>query len=472
MFIYVIKKKLRLFSRRNIQLLASKTRMYTGHKYECTEYGFLQDLYSTQNSENVRNSKFEFRKSNKLFLLRVSNEDLTYYATSTLLTTNLERPSDSEVALEPNPLMQFRRAFRIATNIFAAHRQYSHRKSSSSLHSTSMEKNQMADQILWVDTDCGYDDLCAISLLQGHSVNPVSHMRIEYFSTVNGMTNPVIGAKVIKRFLEINNLSASVACGSDSLSSQAHSITDVGWGVEYRSSFLSFMADQHLLPNVDIDASTVGEVQTIDCMVKKIVDHRDSNKITLLCLGPLTNIAFIMQKYPSFFGDRIERLVLMGGAVLVNGNAPGGAEYNFYLDPEAASFVFRNCPVPIEMFGLEVANDKALTTDQYEQIVKPLITDENTEPSGSNALSRFIRSLIQGNKDAISYDSIASYYLICPDAFTLQRMDIEVDNLTGQTKIVSKDNINDKTLQSTSINVATSMNKSSYLNYLLTMLRE
>jgi hypothetical protein len=41
--IHVIKKKLRLFSRRNIQLLASKTRMYTGHKYESTEYGFLQD---------------------------------------------------------------------------------------------------------------------------------------------------------------------------------------------------------------------------------------------------------------------------------------------------------------------------------------------------------------------------------------------------------------------------------------------
>jgi inosine-uridine nucleoside N-ribohydrolase len=368
--------------------------------------------------------------------------------------------------------MHFRRAFRFATNFFAAHRQHYHRKSSSSLYSTSVEKNQMADQILWIDTDCGYDDLCAISLLQGYSINPASRMKIKYFSTVNGMTNPVIGSKVIKNFSEINNLSASVACGFGSLSCQRHSITDLVWGTEYRSSFLSFMSDQHLIQNANIDASTIGEVQTIDCMVKRIIDQKGSNNITLLCLGPLTNIAFIMRKYPSFFDDCIERLVLMGGAVLVNGNAPGGAEYNFYLDPEAASFVFRNCSVPIEMFGLEVANDEALTTDQYKLIMTPFNNEENVANSPSSKIIKFIRSLMEKNKDAISYDSIASYYLICPDAFTLQKMDIVVDNVTGQTKIVSKDDIDIKGVKSTSINVAISVCKSSYINYLLDTLRE
>jgi inosine-uridine nucleoside N-ribohydrolase len=368
--------------------------------------------------------------------------------------------------------MHFRRAFRIATNFFAAHRLHYCRKSSSSLQSTTVEKIQMADQILWIDTDCGYDDLCAISLLQGYSINPASRMKIEYISTVNGMTNPVIGARVIEIFSHINNLSASVACGFESLSSQTHSITDVGWGTEYRSSFLSCMADQHLIPNINIDASAIGEVQTIDCMVKRIIDHKGSNNISLLCLGPLTNIAFIMRKYPSFFADYIDRLVFMGGAVLVNGNAPGGAEYNFYLDPEAASFVIRNCSVPIEMIGLEVANDEALTTDQYKLLTTPWIYEENVAISPSKKISKFILSLMEKNKDAISYDSIASYYLICPDAFKLQRMDIEVDNVTGQTKIVLMDDIENKEVISTSINVATSVCKSSYMNYLLGALRE
>lgn len=330
----------------------------------------------------------------------------------------------------------------------------------------------MTNQILWIDTDCGYDDLCAISLLQGNSLNPDSRLKIEYFSTVNGMTNPVIGAEVIKNLSEIRNMSASVACGFESSSSQTHSITDVGWGSEYRCSFLSFMEDQQLIQNVDIDFSTIGEVQTIDNMVKRIIDRGDSNKITLLCLGPLTNIAFIMRKYPSFFADCIGRLVLMGGAILVNGNAPGGAEYNFYLDPEAATFVFRHCPVPIEMFGLEVANDEALTTDQYKQIMKPLINEKNVTISPSRTISRFIRRLMEENKDAISFDSVASYYLICPDAFTLQCMDIEVDDVTGQTKIVSKDDIDKNSVKSSNIKVATSVCKSSYFNYLLDTLRE
>lgn len=372
--------------------------------------------------------------------------------------------------------MLFRRSFPVITNFVASHQPNYYQRSSWNLYSTSPEKNQMVCQTLWIDTDCGYDDLCAISMLQDYSMSPFSDMKIEFISTVNGMTNPLIGAKIIKNFLEVNNFSASVACGFESSSSQPHSITDAGWGIEYRRSFLSFMADQHLIQNdetgLSADLSMIGEGDTIDCMVKRIIEQKSDIKITLLCLGPLTNIAYIMRKYPSFFGECVQRLVLMGGAVFVNGNAPGGAEYNFYLDVESASFVFRNSVVPIEMFGLDVANDEALTPDQYKQIMKPSVAEENASTSQPRKIRKFIRSLIEKNKDAISYDSIASYYLICPDAFTLQPLDIEVDTITGQTVSVSKEDMDKKLVISTSVSVATSVCKSSYFNYLLNTLSE
>ena len=73
--------------------------------------------------------------------------------------------------------------------------------------------------------------------------------------------------------------------------------------------------------------------------------------LTLIGLGPLTNLALALRSEPAL-AKTIKSIVLMGGS-LSGGNVTPAAEFNFYVDPEAASIVF-NSGVPITMVGLDV----------------------------------------------------------------------------------------------------------------------
>lgn len=75
-------------------------------------------------------------------------------------------------------------------------------------------------------------------------------------------------------------------------------------------------------------------------------------ELTILALGPLTNIAQAVQQDPSF-PQRVRRLVMMGGAEFT-GNVTPSAEFNIHHDPEAAEVVFAAGFPPIEMIGLDV----------------------------------------------------------------------------------------------------------------------
>lgn len=81
-------------------------------------------------------------------------------------------------------------------------------------------------------------------------------------------------------------------------------------------------------------------------------------KITLVPIGPLTNIALLLIQYPEC-KDKIERIVMMGGSAM-RGNHTPNAEYNIYADPEAAKRVFSS-GIPIVMCGLDVTNHSTLT---------------------------------------------------------------------------------------------------------------
>jgi purine nucleosidase len=62
-------------------------------------------------------------------------------------------------------------------------------------------------------------------------------------------------------------------------------------------------------------------------------------ELTIVCIGPLTNIAMAAIKHPRFVDD-VKALVIMGGSNNARGNITAAAEYNFYVDPEAARTVF------------------------------------------------------------------------------------------------------------------------------------
>ena len=72
-----------------------------------------------------------------------------------------------------------------------------------------------------------------------------------------------------------------------------------------------------------------------------------------MTLGPLTNVALALSRDPALAG-KIGRCVVMGGAPCCEGNVTPAAEYNIWVDPEAARVVFRS-GLPIEMIGWHVS---------------------------------------------------------------------------------------------------------------------
>jgi purine nucleosidase len=89
--------------------------------------------------------------------------------------------------------------------------------------------------------------------------------------------------------------------------------------------------------------------------------HAFPHEITLVPVGPLTNIALALQKDPSIV-PLVKEVILMGGSIS-GGNVNAAAEANIYNDPEAAQMVFQ-AGWPLTMVGLEVG-DKALFTQKY-----------------------------------------------------------------------------------------------------------
>lgn len=81
--------------------------------------------------------------------------------------------------------------------------------------------------------------------------------------------------------------------------------------------------------------------------------------VTLCALGPLTNIATVFERAPGVVA-RVKEIVLMGGGFFEGGNITPSAEFNIYVDPEAADIVFRS-GAPITMMPLDVTH-KVLTT--------------------------------------------------------------------------------------------------------------
>ena len=87
------------------------------------------------------------------------------------------------------------------------------------------------------------------------------------------------------------------------------------------------------------------------------------NEITLVTLGPLTNVGYFIQKHPESF-KKIKNIVIMGGAATTVGNVTPAAEYNIWCDPEAADIVFESGHPDITIVGWELCRGGANLTEE------------------------------------------------------------------------------------------------------------
>jgi inosine-uridine nucleoside N-ribohydrolase len=90
-----------------------------------------------------------------------------------------------------------------------------------------------------------------------------------------------------------------------------------------------------------------------------------SGPVTLIPVGPLTNVALFLARYPEEV-QRIDRIVLMGGAV-AEGNVTPAAEFNVWADPEAAGRVFAS-GIDVTMIGLDVTHEALMTRAMAEHV--------------------------------------------------------------------------------------------------------
>jgi purine nucleosidase len=97
-----------------------------------------------------------------------------------------------------------------------------------------------------------------------------------------------------------------------------------------------------------------------------LVMQRPRGEVTLCCLAPLTNVALALAKEPRL-GAHLREIVMMAGAFSEGGNVTPAAEFNVYVDPEAAVRVLR-CGAPITMIPLDCTHQALTTAPRLEKL--------------------------------------------------------------------------------------------------------
>ena len=146
--------------------------------------------------------------------------------------------------------------------------------------------------------------------------------------------------------------------------------------------------------------------------------------ITLCVLGPLTNIATAFKKAPDIV-DRVQQVILMGGAYFQVGNITPTAEFNIYVDPQAADIVFKS-GVDIVVMPLDVTH-KALVTTPRNDAFRALGTPAGIAVAQmTDFFERFDKEKY-GSTGAPLHDPCVTAYLIAPELFQGRHINVEIE---------------------------------------------
>ena len=173
---------------------------------------------------------------------------------------------------------------------------------------------------------------------------------------------------------------------------------------------------------------TVSELQHRRRADKLICDtvRESPGEVTILCMGPLSNVAAALQREPDLAG-LIGHLVIMGGAVAVPGNVTPVAEFSIYCDAEAARAVFRS-PVTCTLIPLDVTRQVLFSYDLLDRL--PSITTR-TGTVLRKILPSAFRSFYQrlGMEGIYLHDVIALVAALHPEIFSMERLygDVETE---------------------------------------------
>jgi purine nucleosidase len=178
----------------------------------------------------------------------------------------------------------------------------------------------------------------------------------------------------------------------------------------------------------------------VDAMVRII----ESNPgIELITLGPLTNLALALHQSPNL-AAHVSRCVIMGGAPCCEGNVTPAAEYNFWVDPEAARVVLRS-QLPIELVGWQLSRGAAVINAQQIENILALQTKFAEFAIRSNDTAARAYRTQTGETGIALPDPTAMALLLDPALSLLSSdhyMDVQVDNsITRGMSVVDRLNV-------------------------------
>lgn len=285
---------------------------------------------------------------------------------------------------------------------------------------------------LIIDCDPGVDDALAIMLAQSKScfdlkaitsvagnvtVNYTTH-NLQLLKTLLNIQCPI--AQGEKQPLVKQQVTASKTHGSDGFGGYAH-----------------LLADIKLAP--------LSELTAVQLIAKTLMESAE--KVVIVAIGPLTNIAILVKAYPHLL-NKIECFSIMGGG-LRYGNVTATAEFNFYVDPEAAQIVF-NSGVPIILAPLDVTLQTAFGATDIERMS---IIDNEVAQIATKILSAYAAN------DAALHDPVSVLAISNPELFTSETMYLQIETNEGATRAMSYADNREKNKKVHNCTVLTSVNK-------------
>jgi len=256
-----------------------------------------------------------------------------------------------------------------------------------------------------IDTDPGTDDALALMLALNSP-----ELEVRAITVVPGNVTAAMGLDNALRMVSLaNRCDIPVAAGAQ------HPLFQ-------KLITAEFWHGKNGLANVELPSSKcrVDPRFGPDLIIQLV--HASPHQITLVPVGPLTNIALAVEKDPSII-PLVKEVILMGGSIS-GGNVTAAAEANIYNDPEAAQIVFQ-AGWPLTMVGLEVG-DKALFTQKY--------LDELRQTHGP--INDFIVSVLKflahlsatfGSPGSPMYDPSAVAVAIDSTLVKVQEMHVDVE---------------------------------------------
>ncbi len=154
-------------------------------------------------------------------------------------------------------------------------------------------------------------------------------------------------------------------------------------------------------------------------------------EITLCPLGPLTNIATAFARAPDIAG-RVREIVLMGGAYFEVGNITPAAEFNIYVDPEAAEIVFGS-GVPLTVMPLDVTHKALVTKPRLEAFAALGTRVGEVVASWTRFFERFDVEKY-GSEGAPLHDPTVIAWLLRPELFSGRHINVEIETVSELTR--------------------------------------